>query len=340
MKSYIKIISVITGSIIGAGFASGQEIKIFFGDFGIGGLLGIIIATSLMALVVNSVLKIVIINKTDTYLQFTSVIFKNHKILNNSMKNIIDLFLLISFFLMTVGFASFFEQELCINKYIGAIIVAVMCYFTFLGSIKRIIKINELIMPILLLLIIILGIVVILNYPIEITQINKNTLSNNPITSGIIYASYNMIILIPILISLKSEIKSKKQIDKVSVITWFCIVVPAILIYFMMFTFKNQNVEIPIIQIANQFGNVCKYLYSFVILSAIFTSAVCSGYSFLKNITKKRNTYRITALVICIISIFVSHFSFSNLIKILYPFFGFLGIMQIFLILLEKKQEN
>ena len=45
MKNILKTVCVIIGTIIGAGFASGQEVYIFFFSHGIKGLIGIIISS-------------------------------------------------------------------------------------------------------------------------------------------------------------------------------------------------------------------------------------------------------------------------------------------------------
>ena len=66
---------------------------------------------------------------------------------------------------------------------------------------------------------------------------------------------------------------------------------------------------------------------------AIFTSTISIGNSLLKNITKKENQYYKILLLICISSIFISYIGFSNLVSLLYPIFGLLGIVQIFFII-------
>ena len=57
LKSANKIIMVIIGTLVGAGFASGREIYLFFGQYGIKGLIGIIISGTLSASIIYIVLK-------------------------------------------------------------------------------------------------------------------------------------------------------------------------------------------------------------------------------------------------------------------------------------------
>ena len=58
MKKIFKTVFVIIGTLIGAGFASGQEIYIFFYQYGINGILGITISSILLGYVVYKVLYI------------------------------------------------------------------------------------------------------------------------------------------------------------------------------------------------------------------------------------------------------------------------------------------
>ena len=161
MSSIVKTTSVILGSIIGAGFASGQEIKIFFTNYGIYGLIGEIISILVIAFVLNLSLKTILKNNTNTYSKFLEIMFKDKKILSYSMRNIIVIFLLSGFFLMSIGFATCLEQQFSIPKPIGGVIIDEINYITFIGNIDRIIKINTYIMPILIILIVIAAVKVI-----------------------------------------------------------------------------------------------------------------------------------------------------------------------------------
>ena len=84
--------------------------------------------------------------------------------------------------------------------------------------------------------------------------------------------------------------------------------------------------------------NILLYeVIAFLILVAIFTTAISAGYSFLVNCTKSKKQYTYWAIIMCITSILVSKLSFSGLINLLYPIFGYLGIIQIIFILNLKK---
>ena len=59
MKNIFKVVFVIIGTLIGAGFASGQEIYLFFFSYGIKGLNGIIVSSILMGITIYKTFNIV-----------------------------------------------------------------------------------------------------------------------------------------------------------------------------------------------------------------------------------------------------------------------------------------
>lgn len=66
------------------------------------------------------------------------------------------------------------------------------------------------------------------------------------------------------------------------------------------------------------------------------TTAVSSGFGFLNNISKNKKIYKRYNTLICIIAIFIGKLGFSNLVNNIYPMFGILGLIQLFLIIKLK----
>ena len=64
------ILFTIIGAIIGAGFASGQEIYLFFYRFGTNGLIGIVLCNILMATIIYKTLNLTYSDNIETYKEF------------------------------------------------------------------------------------------------------------------------------------------------------------------------------------------------------------------------------------------------------------------------------
>ncbi len=161
---------------------------------------------------------------------------------------------------------------------------------------------------------------------------------SNWIISAIIYSSYNSILLIPILIGLNKYIKTKKEIYLISVISSVILIILGICILFLLLKVNGniEQIEIPVLYAIQIFGNIFKVIYSMVILLSIFTTAISAGYGFLENISKNKKAYRNLAIIICVLGIPISKIGFSNLVNLMYPIFGYLGIAQLFMILNKK----
>lgn len=344
MKNNIKIICVIIGTMIGAGFASGKEIFLFFGSYGFPfSLLGLFISTIFTSFIVYRVLFLSYHNSITHYSDFLeNLLGKKHSILKNVINIIVHLFLLFSFFIMVAGFGAYFRQELGISSFIGVFIILTLCYFTFRKNMGGIAKINTFLIPMLTLFVIWMGIQAFCMLPTNMSTSNfLYHSSSNWFISSLLYSSYNSILLVPILLSLKPLLTSKKQIKKVSILTGFILLFLSLSIYITLLgiDIDINFIELPTVYFANKLGVLQKYGYGFIILVAIFTSAISAGFSFLNSFsdTKIRSSILWS---MCIGAAFLSYFSFSNLVNFLYPVFGYLGIMQISLLLLKKSAKT
>ena len=154
----LKMSFVLIGTIIGAGFASGKEIYLFFLAHGKYGIIGLIISISLIALAILKTSYLANKYKVNTYGAFTKILTKNNKVVNKILTNLINIFLLLSYIVMCAGFGAFFKQSFGWPSYYGATIIAILSCLIFFKDIDGIVKLNFYLIPILILSICFLGI--------------------------------------------------------------------------------------------------------------------------------------------------------------------------------------
>ena len=327
MKKVLKSVFVIVGAVVGAGFASGQEIYSFFNIYNENGLIGIIISSVLLGVIIYKVLKKsndFNLNNYDELLERIKV----PKTVKNVLNIIINIFLLISFYIMVAGFTAYFEQEFNIPRIITALAITSISYITFMKNIEGITKVSMWIVPILIIIILIIGLQSNPIRTIQEIELENINIKANWVLKAIEYTSYNSILLVPVLISLRKYSKSNER--KIGIITGLIFASLSITIYLVLVKEGNLlGIEIPMIKIANEYGSIFKYAYSLVIIFAIYTTMISEGYGFLTNCTKTKKQYKKIAKVICISAIFISNISFSFLINLTYPVFGILGIIQL-----------
>ena len=344
MKNVFKIVFVIIGTLIGAGFASGQEIYVFFFSYGIEGFIGIIISSVVMGVLIYKTLGIINKYNINSYKDLLDILIKNKKEnkyfnFKNIINLIINIFILVTFFIMIAGFGAYFEQQFGINSLVGSSILAILNFVIFLTSVKGVIKANELLVPMLIVFLVIIGF--INKIDINIVKLGNyiiRTNQSNYILSAIIYASYNSILLIPVLITLKKYINTKKQILFISLISTIIVILLATIIFLILIRVDVDitKLEMPAVYVVSNIFKFLEIIYGFIILGSIFTTSISLGTSFLQNVSKNKRSYTQIAAIMCITSILTSQIGFSNLINLLYPIFGYLGLIQIWKISLTK----
>ena len=337
MKNCLKVVFVVIGTLIGAGFASGQEVYLFFYSYGIKGIIGIFISSILMGIVIYKTLILVKENDINNYKDLLYLLIKNeeNKIflnIKNIINIIINMFILITFFIMIAGFGAYFEQELGINSFIGSSVLAILCFLVFRTNQKGVVKVSEILVPILIVFITIISILNLKDFDINnIKNYMINNKSYNFLLSSVVYCSYNSILLIPVLITLKNYINNKRQVISISTISTIIIILLSVSLFFILtkVDVDISKLEMPAVYVVSKMFKLFEIIYGFIILGSIFTTAVSLGNSFLQNVSKNKKSYTHIAFIMCITSIAISQIGFSNLINYLYPIFGYLGIVQI-----------
>ena len=339
MKKILKAVFVIIGTLIGAGFASGQEIYIFFYQYGMNGILGIIISSLLLGIVTYKVLHICKEKKVTNYKVFLKSFIKNEKQLE-VFNTIINIFILITFYIMIAGFGAYFEQQFGIHFIIGSSILALICYFVFLKDVSGLIKVSQYIVPLLMGSLFIMGIFVLdFKNILEICHYVPQNTSWKWILDSILYGSYNTILLIPVLITLRNLVSKKKERGMVSLFVIILVTILSLIVFFILtkIDVDIKNLEMPAVYVASKISPIFRYIYGFIILSSILTTSISLGTSLLENIVQDKKKHKRYAIFICVSAILVSNIGFSNLVNLLYPIFGYIGIIQIIKISIQKS---
>lgn len=340
MRNIFKVVFVVIGTMIGAGFASGQEMYVFFFSYGIEGLIGILISSLIIGFVIYKTFRIVNQYGTSTYKDFLDILMQKTSTLKPIINVIINTFILITFFIMIAGFGAYFEQELGINGLIGSSMLAIATFVIFMTSVKGVVKVNALLVPILIGFLFLIGIINIKDIPLlELGDYIVRNNSSSFILSAILYSSYNSILLIPVLLTLKDYIQNKKQILKITIFSTIIIILLSIIIFLLLVRVDVDitQLEMPVVYVVSNLFRILKYIYGFIILGSIFTTAISLGTSFLNNVTQNQKSYTQLALIMCITSVVISKVGFSNLVNLLYPIFGYLGLIQIMKLAITKR---
>ncbi|WP_317366417.1 hypothetical protein [uncultured Tyzzerella sp.] len=327
-KYILKIALVYTGTILGAGFATGKELVSFFAQFGNMGILGFLISCLLLALTCMSILNMIYKTKVNTYSQFIHNIFGRYGVYIEWF-NIALLFILFS--AMLAGGGATLCNMFNINEMASIIIFCIITFIALIFGKDAIININTILCPILILGGILIGIYVYFNA----TPVFNNNIK--PIISPFIYTSYNGITTISVLFAIRDIVKNKKIVIYSSILGGVFIF--SIGIFMLLPLTKNYdyiyNSPLPLLKLIEN-KSIIKNIYAFTVLSAIFTTAVSNGVALETTFKEKYNINGLSLkIILIVVGISFSLMGFSNIVNIVYPIFGAIGMFEILVIMLS-----
>ncbi len=346
--SGVKIAATYIGTIVGAGFATGQEILQFFARFGLPGIIGLIITTVLFIYFGFIIMDLGKDLDAESHLDIIK--YTGNKFISIITDIIITFFLFGAFTAMIAGTGALFEQQFAWSSIIGSIIMAVITAMTVLTGFNGVINSISIVVPFLLTSVIGISVFSIIKMPPQISSasidIQQTGLVNNWLLATILYISYNTVISIAVLGPLGVQAKNKKSIKKGAILGGFGLGLGSFLIYLALSGNLSYvaKLEVPMIYIAGSISPIIQIIYAFILIAEVYTTAVGSLFGFTARVDENRRLRgknKIVVIVVTIGAFFASLFGFSNLVKYLYPLVGYAGlIMLLSLIYAKYKVRN
>ena len=341
----LKIAATYIGTVVGAGFATGQEILQFFAGFGITGLWGIALTTFLFILFGFIIMEL----GQKLYAQSHLEIIKasGGKILGFVMDAIITFFLFGSLTAMAAGTGALFSQQFGIPGLWGSLLMAVLAGATVLTGIGGVINAISVIVPFLLVSVVGISVFSIVKAPPDMAVIagsGENGLIHNWFLAGILYVSYNTVMSISVLGPLGAHSKDKRAILAGAVLGGSGLGLGAVMIFFALCGNLSQvrHLEVPMSYIAGNISPVVQIIYTVVLIAEVYTTAVGALYGFAARVADmEKNPGRGRTVVVgtAAAAFFASMLGFSNLVKYLYPLVGYGGIVLLLSLLWGRLRE-
>lgn len=291
MKEILYITAIYTGTIIGAGFATGKEIQQFFSN-----PLGIGIAF-LVFLVINCRL-FICINKNNIY-TYEDLLENKCSVIKKPVKILSAVFSLLSYGVMCSGAGE------ALGFKGGGIVFSVICCVIFMFELKGITYLNIIATPLIVTGITLIGAVKISTFA-------------NTTFSSVKYCAYNTLCCLPVIPSLNHYIKNSKN-AVVSAVVSTCTI--SFLIFIVYFSLPEYICNLPLLETAKAVG--LTYFYYPALILAMLTTAVSSGYGYICCFENKKNSC-IAVLFIC--SLIMQTIDFGVLVKYVFDFFGMVSI--------------
>ena len=335
LRTEIGLGAIYMGTVIGAGFATGQEIMSFFTVYGKQGLLGIALASALFFLLWYLVL-LQTIRKQYQCLRDILLPLAGER-LTLAFELMADVFCLAGYCIMLSGCGAVLEESWNLNYTMTIFLLSVFLIWCLSRELSGLVAANKLLLSVILALTIVIGSACISDRQ-GISETSLQGEKGSWLMSSLLYVSYNGTLALVVLSSLGSYTDRVGAALGGAAIGALGIMLMAGLMWFI--TWVNYpglyGAQVPLLQVARPLGNLLFLSSVIVLLAAMITTALGLGFAFARSVSKRFGLSYKRAIYFLLIGIPLAKYNFAALINTIYPFFGKLGI--IFAIFLAIKQ--
>ena len=324
MKKICLCVFLITSSIIGAGFASGRELSLFFAEFGYASLYFLPIVFILfyycfkMFLIIGS--RRHFENILDVNKQINCSIFFNI--------TIIAIFLIYAAAMFSGAVEVLSSNLIEVPTFVFHIMIFIISFFVLRTGLKGLYKINIILIPLVILLLIIYSVYSTLNPVTDISYIPSSVNAYILPVSIIIYVAGNMLLSYYILIQAGKDL-NERQIKIVSfgATSIICFVILICIICLITNGAVVMNASMPFVLLTLRLGEPFPILFMFVLFLGIITSLFTALHTV--NSIFKSGQKNKTPLLCCSAVLLISLIGFEKIVNYCYPLIGFFGIILI-----------
>lgn len=328
-----KVAATYIGTIVGAGFASGQEVLQFFSGFGVFGAAGLALVTVLF---VFFGLVIMDLGKTLSARSHLEIIrCTGGRILSGFIDVIITFFLFGALTTMIAGTGALFSQQFHLPNLLGGLVMSAVTAATVLTGIRGVINSISFVVPFLLAAVAVACVFSLIRTPPDpaatVPQAAGSGIISGWLMASILYVSYNTLISVAVLGPLGAQAGSRKVIRGGGILGGLGLGAASFMIYLALSGHLSavRDVEVPMIYLAGNLSPFFQTAYAVILAAEIYTTAVGSLYGFAARFSSRDESPRrsgAVAIAATAAAFLASRVGFSNLVKYLYPLVGYGGI--------------
>lgn len=332
--SVFTVAATYVGTVVGAGFATGQEILQFFTHFGLGSIYGVLLATVLLAVLGSAILLLGHRLQAESHLPVVEAV------VGPALGRIIDW--VITFFLfggaaiMMAGSGAVFAEHWHMSRFLGTLLMAIASGGTVLFGLRGVVASISAVAPVLIAMVLVVSSGSIFTNGISPSDLAWNQPSHAATglwpLSALLYVSYNLLLAIAVLGPLGREVDNERTLHQGGILGGIALGLGALCINLAILAGlpDSARFEVPMLHLARQFPPWLQISYSLVLWAEVYTTAVASLFGLAVRLSEPASP-RYGPLVIgaTVLALFASQFGFSQLVGFLFPAVGWIGLLVI-----------
>jgi uncharacterized membrane protein YkvI len=340
LGSVIQVSFTYVGTVVGAGFATGQEILQFFTKYGWYATLTIGISSLLFVWLGIKLMLLAHDLKARSYEDLNNLLF------GTFIGKWVSLFTLVTLFgvttVMLAGAGSVFQEQFHLPYQWGLLFTLFISYLVLRKGMKAIVAVNSIVVPMMICFI---STVVWSAWNLPGAENWLHLTSDFPTgsiwMSPFLYAAFNLSMAQGVLVPLGGQIEDRSTLYWGGVLGGIMIGLMLLAGHFALSAQMPgiSQFDIPMGRLINNLGWIWQLLFVCVIYGEIFTTFIADIYGLSTQLEQHTKLSRTAILLLLLIlSYLVSQLGFKALLSTLYPLFGLFSLAWMIILIWRRKQ--
>ncbi|WP_051461199.1 YkvI family membrane protein [Corynebacterium casei] len=317
--------------LVGAGFATGQEVVQYFSSFGINGVWGIIIAGVIMTIAGTVFLQL------GSYFHASEHNAVFRKVTHPIVSKLLDIAVIFTLFavgfVMLAGAGSNMAQQFGWPAWVGSTLMLVLVLVTGLLDVDKVSNVIGLLTPTIIIAVIALLIYTLMNMPEnagEVIDIASQTEApiGNWLLSAVNDNGLALILAVSMSLVIGGDHISPREAGWGGVTYAILLGISGFVL--LMGADKIGDSDVPMLVLVNEMGSTAGFLMAIVIFLMSFNTAIGMFYALGKRLASGRENRTYPIFVVGTLAGYgMSFFGFKTLMNYVYPILGYMGMFMV-----------
>ena len=347
----IKFAGAVIATLIGSGFASGQEAMQFFAAYGTLGIVGCVIAIVLFAVMSGVLLDYGFKHKgADDFSAFRTFC---GRYLGTFMEWFTILFCFLVEIIMVSGAGATLNQYFGVPQIVGSGLMALLVLVSALFGLRRIVDILGSIGPVTIVFLIALAAYALATHAGGLAEADAAVAAaGDSVVYGVgsgaswfalgafMYVAYNILAGVPFMSEMGTEADSRKEAIVGGALGGAALGVCALLLNLALLSMYGEvsAYEVPVLYLAQQVSPIVGLLFAIVLLAEIYNTAVPMVWTVANQFVDEKQDkrkYQFLIALLCAIIFMGGQLPFGMLVNLIYPFVGYFGALFIVVVVVQ-----
>lgn len=334
-KNIIGISLSFVGLLVGAGFATGQEVVQYFTSFGGWAIPGIIVAAIVMTLAGTVFLQL----GSYFHAREHNQVFRSiaHPVVSKLLDIAVILTLFCIGFVMLAGAGSNLEQQFGWPAWIGSLAMLILVMLAGMLDVDKVSKVIGYLTPTIIIAVIFAAIYTAFNMPDDVSAtMEASAQLDSPIghwlVSAVNYNGLALMLAVSMTLVIGGDNISPREAGWGGIVGGIIYAIMMALAGFALLMNAETvgDSDIPMLEMFNDISPVLGYIMVVVIFLMIFNTAIGMFYALGKRLSSgHEGRYKVIFLTACVLGFGVSFVGFTTLMEYVYPVLGYMGMAMV-----------